>query len=104
MGQIPVDVSRLRCDYLTGTARKFLRGPRGVGFLYVSDRALERGEYPLGIDMRGAERDGERRPRLGMVTMRERAQAVGAQFSVVALPAGGTQVTISVPAPDSPAA
>jgi selenocysteine lyase/cysteine desulfurase len=59
VGQIPVDVSRLRCDYLAGTARKFLRGPRGVGFLYVSDRALERGEYPLGIDMRGAERDGD---------------------------------------------
>lgn len=59
MGQIPVDVSRLRCDYLAGTARKFLRGPRGLGFLYVSDRALERGDYPIGIDMRGAERTGD---------------------------------------------
>lgn len=59
VGQIPVDVSRLRCDYLAGTARKFLRGPRGIGFLYVSDRALERGDYPLGIDMRGAERTGD---------------------------------------------
>jgi selenocysteine lyase/cysteine desulfurase len=56
VGQIPVDVARLRCDYLAGTARKFLRGPRGLGFLYVSDRALERGDYPVGIDMRGAER------------------------------------------------
>ena len=26
----------------------------GIGFLYVSDRALERGAYPLGVDMRGA--------------------------------------------------
>ncbi|PYQ54208.1 MAG: aminotransferase, partial [Acidobacteria bacterium] len=51
--------ARLRCDYLGGTARKFLRGPRGIGFLYVSDRALERGDYPLGLDMRGAERCGE---------------------------------------------
>jgi selenocysteine lyase/cysteine desulfurase len=59
VGQIPVDVARLRCDYLAGTARKFLRGPRGLGFLYVSDRALERGDYPLGIDMRGAERTGD---------------------------------------------
>ncbi|HEV2845533.1 MAG TPA: aminotransferase class V-fold PLP-dependent enzyme, partial [Thermoanaerobaculia bacterium] len=59
VGQIPVDVSRLRCDYLAGTARKFLRGPRGLGFLYVSDRALERGDYPIGIDMRGAERTGD---------------------------------------------
>jgi selenocysteine lyase/cysteine desulfurase len=54
-GQLPVDVARLRCDYLAGTARKFLRGPRGIGFLYASDRALERGDYPLHLDMRGAE-------------------------------------------------
>jgi selenocysteine lyase/cysteine desulfurase len=54
-GQIPIDVGRLRCDYLSATARKFLRGPRGIGFLYVSDRALERGDYPLLVDMRGAQ-------------------------------------------------
>ncbi|MDE3135129.1 MAG: aminotransferase class V-fold PLP-dependent enzyme [Acidobacteriota bacterium] len=53
-GQIPIDVARLRCDFLSATARKFLRGPRGIGFLYVSDRALERGAYPLLVDMRGA--------------------------------------------------
>src|SRR5256885_1923653 len=55
VGQIPIDVARLRCDFLSGTARKFLRGPRGIGFLYVSDRALKRGDFPLYIDMRGAE-------------------------------------------------
>ena len=55
VGEIPIDVSRLRCDFLSATARKFLRGPRGIGFLYVSDRALQRGDYPLYIDMRGAE-------------------------------------------------
>lgn len=55
VGEIPVDVSRLRCDFLSATARKFLRGPRGLGFLYVSDRALQRGDYPLYIDMRGAD-------------------------------------------------
>lgn len=54
VGEIPVDVARLRCDFLSATARKFLRGPRGIGFLYVSDRALKRGDYPLYIDMRGA--------------------------------------------------
>ena len=55
VGQIPVDVGRLRCDYLSSTARKFLRGPRGIGFLYVSDRALARGDFPLHVDMRGAD-------------------------------------------------
>ncbi len=54
VGQMPVDVSRLHCDYLAGTSRKFLRGPRGVGFLYVSDRALAPGAYPLTVDMHGA--------------------------------------------------
>jgi selenocysteine lyase/cysteine desulfurase len=54
VGEIPVDVGRLRCDFLAATARKFLRGPRGIGLLYISDRALDRGDHPLFIDMRGA--------------------------------------------------
>jgi len=54
VGQIPIDVRSLRCDYLAVTARKFLRGPRGIGFLYASDRALARGDHPLFVDMRGA--------------------------------------------------
>jgi selenocysteine lyase/cysteine desulfurase len=55
VGEIPVDVAKLRCDFFSGTARKFLRGPRGIGFLYASDRALKRGDFPLYIDMRGAD-------------------------------------------------
>lgn len=54
VGQLPVDVGALQCDYLASTARKFLRGPRGIGFLVVSDRALARGDAPLLVDMRGA--------------------------------------------------
>jgi len=54
VGQIEIDVSRLKCDYLSATARKFLRGPRGMGFMYASDRALARGDHPLFVDMRGA--------------------------------------------------
>lgn len=54
VGQLPIDVAALKCDYLSATGRKFLRGPRGTGFLYVSDRALQRGDRPLYIDMRGA--------------------------------------------------
>ena len=54
VGQLPIDVSRLRCDYLSATARKFLRGPRGIGLLYVSPRALAAGAVPLYPDMQGA--------------------------------------------------
>jgi selenocysteine lyase/cysteine desulfurase len=55
VGQMPVDVTELQCDYLSATGRKFVRGPRGIGFLYVSDRMLERGAFPLFVDMRGAD-------------------------------------------------
>jgi selenocysteine lyase/cysteine desulfurase len=54
VGQIEIDVADLHCDFLSATARKFLRGPRGAGFLYVSDRMLEQQRAPLWIDMRGA--------------------------------------------------
>ena len=54
VGQMPVNVGAIGCDYLAATARKFLRGPRGIGFLYVADRALARGDHPLLVDMHGA--------------------------------------------------
>lgn len=55
VGQIPLDMRAIGCDFLTGTSRKFLRGPRGMGFLAVSERVLDRGLEPLYIDMRGAD-------------------------------------------------
>lgn len=54
VGQYPVDVGEIGCDFLSATCRKFLRGPRGTGFLFVSDRVLEQGYEPLFLDMRGA--------------------------------------------------
>lgn len=61
VGQLPVDAPALGCDYLAATSRKFLRGPRGIGFLHVSDEALERGDHPLLPDLRGAEWTGPER-------------------------------------------
>lgn len=54
VGQMPIDLSLLHCDFLAATSRKFLRGPRGLGFLYVSDQMLRRGAHPLLPDMHGA--------------------------------------------------
>lgn len=54
VGQMVVDVEKIGCDFLTATGRKFMRGPRGSGFLYVSDRVLEHDYAPILLDMRGA--------------------------------------------------
>ncbi len=54
LGQMCVDVQELQCDFLTATGRKFLRGPRGTGFLFVSDKVLRMGLHPLFFDQYGA--------------------------------------------------
>ena len=53
VGQTVVDVEALGCDYLSATGRKFLRGPRGCGFLYVKRDRLKEAE-PYMLDMFGA--------------------------------------------------
>lgn len=42
VGQMPVNFERIGCDIATATSRKFLRGPRGVGFMYINEATRRR--------------------------------------------------------------
>ncbi len=52
-GQVPLDVARIGCDVLTTTGRKYLRGPRGTGLLYIRKSKLESFDPPF-VDIHSA--------------------------------------------------
>ncbi len=54
-GQLPLDVNELQCDFLSLTGRKFLRGPRGTGLLFVRSEGLERLDPTPFLDGRSAD-------------------------------------------------
>ena len=110
-GQVPLDVQKIGCDMLSATGRKYLRGPRGTGFLYVSSKVMSQLTPPF-INLHSAEwtatneyrfRDGARRfenwesnfagilglkkavdyiHNIGMEPIWQRVQQLGAQLRV----------------------
>jgi selenocysteine lyase/cysteine desulfurase len=59
VGHLPVDVNTIGCDAMVFPARKWLRGPKGIAVLYLSDRAVGRLGTPSSLDIAGVQWSAE---------------------------------------------
>ncbi|GCF08864.1 aminotransferase class V-fold PLP-dependent enzyme [Dictyobacter arantiisoli] len=78
VGQMPIDVQKIGCDMLSTTGRKYLRAPRGTGFLYVRQGLIEQIE-PATLDMHAA--TWVARDRYEMVSNARRFEAFEANYA-----------------------
>ena len=53
VGHIHIDVKKIGCDVLVGSGRKYLRGPRGTGFIFLSDK-IKKSIRPSILDLKNA--------------------------------------------------
>ena len=56
VGQLPLDLQEIKCDFLCGTGRKYLRGPRGTGFLFARNQSTANFTPPV-LDLQSASWD-----------------------------------------------
>ncbi|HBW83429.1 MAG: aminotransferase [Gammaproteobacteria bacterium] len=60
VGHVPLDLQEIKCDFLFGTGRKYLRGPRGTGFLFARSESTAKYMPPV-IDLQSAHWDAAER-------------------------------------------